>query len=177
MGLDTDIKKVTGYKIDRNTFSEYYKEYIKQNNMGDEFDEHEYIELVGSQINFEIDYQKDDPCYGCNYDYPYLIIYKRSNAKSINCFSIDGNPPGEPLYNDKGEELFVNEEGEYDYVLNSCERGYGFCAPDSLDLADYGIKPNKKNIKEYNLLKKQLKQFCIKLEDFTYSCFIMTYYY
>lgn len=176
MGLDTDIKKVTGYKIDRNTFREYYEEYVKLNNMGDEFEEYEYIELVGSEINFEIDYQQDDLCYGCQYDNPCLIIYKRKNMQTIKCFSIDGNPPEEPLYNDKGEELFVDGE-EYDYILNSHETGYGFCAPESLDLADYGIKPDKKNIKEHNLLKKQLKQFCINLDDFTYSCFIMTFYY
>lgn len=173
MGLDTTINKITGFQLSMNEFNIFYEEYIKVNKIKTDFSIYDYAELIEENTNWHYDIQHDDPSYGCYYDSPSIIIYNSSkdNQYYFDYFSIDGKNPVKKCP-DKNCIDILSE-----YVLDSNETGYGFNAPECLDLELYGYPSKNISTEKYNDLKNKLNKLCIDLDDFRYSSFIMTFYF
>ena len=178
MGLDTNIYKVVGYALPLYILEDFYEEYKKENRDYEDIKIHEFIEDIELPDGISLQVQSDDPAYGCYIDDPHLFLVIKEEEVGVDIFSINGNPPDDPLINDAGEKLFYDyETGEAEYILDDNECGYGFGAPEILNLSDYGFSTPKEDTDIRIALKDAVSKYCIDLDEFGYSTFLFSYYF
>ena len=178
--LDIHIYIINGFICDTDYLNKCYNKY----NNDDNITFNNYINIINSDSNFEILRQTNNDTMGLyNYNNPKTIFYNDIDIKEINtdCFSIDNNKPINPLINKNGTEIFkidnilVDENIRYEYILDSTKLCYGFLAPETINLKKEGVSVSK--YKYEKKLTESLKQYNINISKLYYSSYLMTIYY
>lgn len=182
MGLDLIVKRIVGYILPFYKLKEMYKKYIEfckaSNTLKKNPSIYDYMDLITSNTGWDYRFQSDDENYGYFCDDPHIIIHNtKPKNLSSDYFSIDGKKPVKTFSNKKWQEFIYDEETKsYNYILSSTERGYGFNAPEVINLIDLDFEVPNLNMEEHHKLKKDLEKLCIDLEKFKYSDYIMSFY-
>lgn len=170
--LYINIKMAVGYVVPKEYIEECFDNYIKKQNRKLEYLE-DYLDIISDKLHIQYVCQFNDYDHNCIYKLPSVLFYLEEYNYGTDCFSINGKPPKNPIYDDNNKELFLNDS----YVLNDNLIGYEHLLPELINLEKYNKKAPKEDHIKKNMIKSTFKKFFIDLDKFEYSRYLFTWYY